>query len=316
MGFYLNSHSAYTLYRDEVRKPYFVDKSRLLEELFPLVEEGNSHICITRPRRFGKTIMANMVASFFSKNIDSRDIFASLEIAASENYTRYRNQYRVIHIMFNELPDECQSYEQYIARIKMLLCMDLKQAYPELDFSVVNTIWDMFRIIYAYRPEERFIFVLDEWDYIFHQSFATKKNKQKYIQFLSNLLKDKPYVALTYMTGILPIAKYSSGSELNMVMEYNLISQKKFSEYFGFSEEEVDGLYQRFCAFAKEPKFTRADLREWYNGYQTKGGIRIYNPRSVVCALKNNQIGSYWTSSGPYDEINYYVKLNGIRNSG
>ena len=181
MGFYLNSPSAYTLYKDEVRKPYFVDKSRLLEELFPLVEEGNSHICITRPRRFGKTIMANMIASFFAKNIESRDVFDSLEIAASENYARYLNQYRVIHIMFNELPDECQSYEQYISRIKALLCMDLKQAYPEVDLSVVNTIWDMLRMIHAYRPEERFIFVMDEWDYMFHQSFVTEKNKKEYI---------------------------------------------------------------------------------------------------------------------------------------
>jgi len=109
MGIYLNSRSAYTLYKSETEKPYFVDKSKLLEELFPLVQTGNNHICITRPRRFGKTVMANMIASFFSKTYDAQDIFQSLQIAKSEEYDKYRNQFPVIHISFNELGGRCNS---------------------------------------------------------------------------------------------------------------------------------------------------------------------------------------------------------------
>lgn len=128
--------------------------------------------------------------------------------------------------------------------------------------------------------------------------------------FLSNLLKGQPYVLLTYMTGILPIAKYSSGSELNMFLEYTMATEEKYSRYFGFSVKEVDDIYGRFLAREKEPKITREGLRTWYDGYQTKSGERMYNPRSVVAALTNNNLGSYWTSSGTYDEIFYYVEQN------
>lgn len=115
---------------------------------------------------------------------------------------------------------------------------------------------------------------------------------------------------MAYMTGILPIAKYSSGSELNMFLEYMMATREKFSEYFGFTEAEVDDLYQRYLDIEKLPKVSREGLRLWYDGYRTASGAKIYNPRSVVGALSDNQLGSYWTSSGPYDEIFYYVGAN------
>ena len=111
MGIYLNSKTAYTLYKSETEKPYFVDKSRMLKELFPMVETGNNHICITRPRRFGKTVAANMIAAFFSKACNAADIFDSLQIAQSREYEKYRNQFSVIHISFNELGGRCSSYD-------------------------------------------------------------------------------------------------------------------------------------------------------------------------------------------------------------
>ena len=128
-----------------------------------------------------------------------------------------------------------------------------------------------------------------------------------FTRFLSVLLKDQPYVEMVYMTGILPISKYSSGSELNMFMEYLTSTRKKYSAYFGFSDEEVDLLYQKYLHLQKNPKITRKGLELWYDGYHTLSGKRLYNPRSVVCALNDNQLGNYWTSSGPYDEIYSYV---------
>lgn len=106
------------------------------------------------------------------------------------------------------------------------------------------------------------------------------------------------------MTGILPIAKYSSGSELNMFWEYTMASEAKYNEYFGFTDSEVDQLYEKYTRNTREIHISREDLKEWYDGYTTKSGERMYNPRSVVLALTNNNIGNYWTSSGPYDEIN------------
>ena len=112
------------------------------------------------------------------------------------------------------------------------------------------------------------------------------------------------------MTGILPIAKYSSGSELNMFLEYTMASEEKFNEYFGFTESEIDDLFAKYLKICEIPAITREQLRLWYDGYATKAGERMYNPRSVVTALSNNNIGNYWTSSGPYDEIFYYIRQN------
>ena len=311
MGVYLNSKTAYTLYKSETEKPYFVDKSRMLEELFPLVETGNNHICITRPRRFGKTVTANMIASFFSKACDAQDIFQSMQIAGAKDYERYRNQFSVIHISFNELGGRCASYEQYIERIEKKLIRDLKKEYSQAEFFETVSAADALLELYAEEDSAKFIFVLDEWDFIFHQTFITEEDKREYLSFLRNLLKDRPYVLLAYMTGILPIAKYSSGSELNMFSEYTLASEERFSEYFGFTEKEVDLLFERYQASTeKNRQVTREGLKNWYDGYHTKNGERLYNPRSVVLSLSNNNLGNYWTSSGPYDEIFYYIRNN------
>lgn len=112
------------------------------------------------------------------------------------------------------------------------------------------------------------------------------------------------------MTGVLPIAKYSGGSELNMFSEYDMSTKKKFSEYFGFLDSEVDKLFEIYQKETDEPAITREELRTWYDGYCTAKGKRIYNPRSVVCALTDNELSNYWTDSGPYEEIFYYIRNN------
>ncbi len=311
MGVYLNSETAYTLFKNETEKPYFVDKSLILEELFPLVKEGSNYICITRPRRFGKTVTANMVAAFFSGAHDSADIFDSLEISKKKEYQTYRNRYAVIHISFNDISRQCTNYEQYITRIEKRLVRDLKRAYPHVELEQEESAVDVLLDIYAEDAAARFVFVLDEWDFIFHQSFVKEDEKKAYLQFLRSLLKDRHYVLLAYMTGILPIAKYSSGSELNMFLEYTIASEEKFSGYFGFTEQEVDGLFERYKNNCKKDRhITREGLKIWYDGYHTKSGQRLYNPRSVITSLSNNNLGNYWTSSGPYDEIFYYIENN------
>lgn len=313
MGTYLNSITPYTLYKSESLSPYFVDKTLMLRELFPYVSAGNRHICITRPRRFGKTIMANMISSFFQKASDSSDVFDSLTISQVDDYRRYKNQYNVIRIDFSKMPRNCDSYTQYIERIEALLIDDVKEAYPQVKINEADAIGDILESVFV-QCGEKFIFVLDEWDFIFHRDFINEIDKEKYVAFLSNLLKDRPYVVLSYMTGILPIAKYSSGSELNMFAEFTMVNSPMFGEYFGFTDDEVDDLYRRYIVECdrqhKEKSVTRKGLRDWYNGYYTKSGERVYNPRSVVFALQFNNLANYWTSSGPYDEIYYYIRNN------
>lgn len=310
MGNYLNARTAYDAYRRECGSPYFVDKSRLLDELIQRMETTANYICITRPRRFGKSVAANMIACFFSRECRAEDIFDRLRIAQTDSYRSNVGKHDVIFISFNELPRKCRNYEEYIDRISDRLLEDLRNAYPKAGIHEKDAVWDALLSVYQAYDSKRFIFVLDEWDFIFHRNFVTDRDKADYIDFLSNLLKGKAYVSLAYMTGILPIAKYSSGSELNMFLEYSMTAREKFGEYFGFTEEETDDLYQRYLVLEASPKVSREGLRFWYDGYQTASGKRLYNPRSVVGALSDNQLGSYWTSSGPYDEIFYYIGAN------
>ncbi|MCD8119218.1 MAG: ATP-binding protein [Lachnospiraceae bacterium] len=324
MGVYLNSKKPSTIYRKAAQALYFIDKTDILKELIPIVEMDSDepevtdacgkdirYLCITRPRRFGKTTTASMVASYFGKGKDTGKLFQSLKIGGAAEYAQHLNRHNVVYISFNEMPDECASYAEYIARIKRRLTGDLKNVFPDQNIRSEDAIWDILNDIYESQEDVEFIFVFDEWDYIYHQDFVTEEDKISYTKFLSGLLKDQPYVEMVYMTGILPIAKYSSGSELNMFCEYTMVAEEKYSEYFGFTDAEVDALYERYLKQrTTERNVTREGLRLWYDGYHTKGGTRVYNPRSVVHALSNNNLGNYWTSSGPYDEIFYYIGEN------
>ena len=310
MGIYLNSKTALHMFKMDTEQPYFVDKSQILNEIIPLVDKGGSQICITRPRRFGKTVMANLISSFFSKGCDADDIFKRLQISNNKDYRQYLNQYPVIHVSFNKQPRRCSSYSDYIDRIEGILIKDIMEAFPDAEIDPSEAVWDILLSLNSKNDSAKFIFILDEWDYIFHQSFVTEADQASYLSFLQNLLKDMPYVVFTYMTGILPIAKYSSGSELNMFLEYTMATEEKFSQYFGFTEEEVNMLFDRYLACTEKPHLTREGLQNWYDGYYSKSGKRLYNPRSVVTSLKNNNFGNYWTSSGPYDEIYYYIEHN------
>lgn len=304
---FLNSILPYEKYRTVATDLYFVDKTSLLEELIPALGKEMRYFCITRPRRFGKTVMANMVAAFFGNAADSRNVFDKLAIAQSRHYREHINGHQVIYIDFSEMPERCNTYDCYIDRILAGLKEELKEKYSELQLNSELAVWDMMTEIFQ-KTRQKFIFVLDEWDAPFYMPFITKGDRKQYLLFLKSLLKSKIYVELAYMTGILPIVKYSGGSELNMFAEYNMATREKFSGYFGFSDKEVDRLYQIYLNREKEPRITREELAFWYDGYHTAGGERLYNPRSVTYALMDNQLGSYWTGSGPYDEIFYYIK--------
>lgn len=309
MGMFLNSKSPIINYRKMIENPYFVDKSDFIYELIRN-SYANQYICISRPRRFGKTVMANMLATFFNKATDSSDVFDSLKISQYDEYSKYLNKHEVIYIDFSEVPDGCSTYREYITRIATGLKSDLIQRYSELELDNNKAVWDVLSEILDKTNGQQFIFIMDEWDAVFHMSFITDKDKDEYLLFLKSLLKSKAYVELAYMTGILPIAKYSSGSELNMFAEFQMTTMELFSEYFGFTDDEVDSLYNRYLNLQKNPKITREGLREWYDGYRIISGKHLYNPRSVVFAFQYNQLSDYWTSSGPYDEIFYYIKNN------
>ena len=170
--------------------------------------------------------------AFLGKASDGKQVFDRLNIAGSTHYQSHINKHDLIFIDFSRLPERHASYDSYISRITEGLKNDLLHEFSSLALDSRQPLWDMMDEIFQ-RTNQRFVFVMDEWDAVFHMPFISQK--EQYLLFLKNLLKNQVYVELAYMTGILPIAKYSGGSELNMFSEYNMATQEKFSGYFGFS---------------------------------------------------------------------------------
>lgn len=298
MTIYLNTNKPFENYKSLYRSKYFVDKSLIIEKLSEVIETSDKYICVTRPRRFGKSSAADMIGAYYSKAVDSKEIFDNLNISNIASYEDHLNKYNVINISFNNLSDRGNTYEDYIERIKTNLINDILEKYPEVNVEKYFSISDILESL-----NDKFIFIFDEWDYIFSNDLFLK-NQNDFLEFLRNLLKDRSYVALAYMTGVLPIKKYSSGSALNMFDEYTFLKDRRFGEYFGFTEEEVIELCN------KNGKMNFKELESWYNGYLTAKGVKVYNPRSVVKALQNNYCESYWTNTGAMDEVAEYLKYN------
>lgn len=322
MGIYLNSIAPYMNFQEMAASPYYVDKSDMIQEIVSAIGTPGKYICITRPRRFGKTMIANMLSGFFAKGMDSSGIFDKLQIANAPAYREHLNRHEVIYIDCSIVPEGCRSYDAYIQNISQGIKADLAAAYTDMNLDTGKSLWDLLMEVCIHQNGRRFLFVIDEWDMVFHLSWVSREEREAYLLFLRSLLKGRAYVELAYMTGILPIVKYSDGSELNMFVEYQMTTMEKYSRYFGFTDQEVDRLYDiylkqetertaRDCPQQKKAaKVSRVDLEEWYNGYHTLDGRKLYNPRSVVLAFQNNKVGSYWTGSGAYDSIFYYIQNN------
>lgn len=198
MGTYLNSITPYTLYKSESLSPYFVDKTLMLRELFPYVSAGNRHICITRPRRFGKTIMANMISSFFQKASDSGEVFDGLAISQVDNYRKYKNQYNVIRIDFSKMPRNCDSYTQYIERIEALLIEDVKEEYPQVKINV-----DF--IFYPYDTTADCIILELKVDHTPDEAIAQIIEKKYALKFVPKLAGQKIYTGRILAVGIVSV---------------------------------------------------------------------------------------------------------------
>ena len=295
---YLNVMSPMINFEEIRNGIFYVDKSMLIERITTKLRTSQKYICITRPRRFGKTINANMLAAYFMRGFDSSGLFDNLNISACDIYKQHINQHNVIHIDFSVLPNPCETYKEYIAWINGCIIHDIKEAYG-LDVGKGEPVSSLLS-----RTQDNFIFVLDEWDSVFYKDFMGEKEKQAYLEFIKNLLKDKAYVELAYMTGVLPIAKYSSGSELNMFDEYNFMNDNIFDDYFGFQEDEV----KRICEH--QNKITYEDLKQWYDGYYTSTGRSLFNPRSVTKALERGKCLNFWTETGPMNEIADCIEHN------
>ena len=186
MGTFLNSLVPLNSYQTTASGTYFVDKSSLLDELLPAIGTEERFFCITRPRRFGKSVMANMIAAFFGKAADAEKIFKNLKISSSELYKKHLNRHHVIYIDFSEMPRDCANYQNYIDRIQNGINSDLAEGYPDIPIDTAKAVWDILTDIFQ-KTGDRFVFVMDEWDAVFHMPFIMEKERMDYLLFLKSL---------------------------------------------------------------------------------------------------------------------------------
>ena len=297
--YYLDTNIPLKQFKMDIASEPYVDKSLLIDKLNSFIRTRNRFICITRPRRFGKTMNATMLGAYYTQGYDAHDLFKNLKIAQTTSYEKHINKHHVFYIDFSRMPDYCDSYRTYIDSIMKTIKEDLMNIYPKLSEKSYDYLYQMFL-----DTNDSFIFIMDEWDSIFYKDFMQEKDKKAYLEFLKGLLKDQPYVELAYMTGVLPIAKYSGGSELNMFKEYNFMNDRIYEDYFGFDEEEIIELTKKYT----KPSFET--LKKWYDGYYKSDGSSLFNPRSVSSALIDGICLNYWTETRPMNEIAEYIEHN------
>lgn len=305
MGIYLNPGND-LFYSTVTYSEIYVDKTMLISFTNKCLFGENKEICVSRPRRFGKSMAENMLTAYYSKGCDSRELFSKFQIAQTPDFEKHLNQYNVIHIDIQQFISKYSVIKDMVARLTKELLFDVKMEMPDVtlfdETDLVRTLKDIFS-----QKREKFIFIIDEWDSIFRVHRDNAAAQKEYLDFLRDLLKGQPYVALAYMTGILPIKKYGQHSALNMFDEYAMTNQKRLAAFTGFTEEEVQQLCERYHMSFEQTK-------DWYDGYNVNG-VSIYNPRSVTSAMINGIFDSYWTQTETYEALKMYIvrNENGLR---
>ena len=300
MGIYLNPTNQN--FYEAVNKEIYVDKSLLIERIEHLKEKVNKYLCISRPRRFGKSTDANMLVAYYSKGCDSSQIFNRLKISQTELYQKHLNQHNVIHINMQDFLSKTHDIDKMIILLTKLIFRDIKKVYQDIEYFDIDDLIQVLEDVYA-EVNERFIFVIDEWDCIFREYKNNKEAQEKYLDFLRNLLKDKPYVSLCYMTGILPIKKYGTHSALNMFKEISILNPTPLEEFMGFTEKEVQDLCLKYDMDYEK-------MKDWYDGYKMTDDLSVYNHRSVVYALMDRKYENYWSATETYEALKVYIDMN------
>ena len=300
MGIYLNPQN--TLFQNMKNSEIYVDHSLMIENINKIINTENNKLCVSRPRRFGKSTDANMLVAYYSKGCDSSNIFKDLKISQTELYQKHLNQHNVIHINMQDFLSKTHDIDKMIILLTKLIFRDIKKVYQDIEYFDINDLIQVLEDVYA-EVNERFIFVIDEWDCIFREYKNNKEAQEKYLDFLRNLLKDKPYVSLCYMTGILPIKKYGTHSALNMFKEISILNPTPLEEFMGFTEKEVQDLCLKYDMDYEK-------MKDWYDGYKMTDDLSVYNHRSVVYALMDRKYENYWSATETYEALRVYIDMN------
>lgn len=299
MGYYLNPGN--DRFAEALRSAIYVDKTGLIAHTNRFLNTRDKYICVSRPRRFGKSMALDMLTAYYSRGCDSAELFAGKEIEKDQTFDTHRNQYDVICLNMQQFLIETAP-QKIMEHLDKEVLEELYETYGTFFAKPVAGLAAAFRRLYT-KAGKKFIFLIDEWDCVVRERQESEELQKQYLDYLRNLLKDQPYVVLAYMTGILPVKKYGQHSALNMFWEYTMTDQSVFEKYTGFTESEVKELCERF-----DMDFTLAG--SWYDGYRFRHLRHVYNPRSVVSAMSNQVFSSYWTSTETYEALKLYMDLD------
>ena len=302
MGIYLNPNNA--LLKQSRKSEIFIDKSMMIAELNRLVDSENKFLCISRPRRFGKSMMGNMISAYYSKGCDSRELFKDLKIAQDKSFEEYLNKLNVIKIDLNAMFQLADDKSNLIRFATRLVVKEMRKAFADCEIEEDDPL--ALAIMKAYASTgETFVVIIDEYDVLVREQVPDTLFKS-YLAFLNGLFKNadlSPAISLAYLTGILPIVRDKIQSKLNLFTEYSMIDAGRLTEFVGFTAEETQGLCEQYGMDYEECK-------RWYDGYDLGEVKEIFSPRSVVSAMERKRFGSYWTQTGSYEALKLYILMN------
>lgn len=307
MGIYLNPNTDSFLEAKESQ--IYVDKSMLLKYTNSVLETQQKYICVSRPRRFGKTTTAFMLSAYYGRNHDSEKLFDGLRITEEPSFSLGRGKYDVLLINMQDFLGASSNVVVLTERLVKGIVRELSEEYPDVAFSdksLLSTVMQEINLATG----RKFVVIIDEWDCIFREWKENKEAQEKYLDFLRNWLKDKSYIALAYMTGILPIKKYGTHSALNMFDEFSMENPGVLSEFVGLTEEEVKNLCESY-------RIDFEECKSWYNGYRFKRCKAVYNPKSIVSLMRSGEFADYWNQTESYEALRIYIEMNydGLRDA-
>ena len=303
MGTYINIGNAGF---QEVRNGEYVDKSGLIAVVNRTLCTQQKFSCVTRCRRFGKSMAAKMLCAYYDQSCDSRALFADLEIASDPSFEKHLNKYPVIYLDMSEFMDAMQeNKEGIVTYIQQELRKDILAEYPDVSVDDDDRLFQVLLKV-CLATKKQFILIIDEWDAICREYSPGTNVMDQYVNWLRSMFKGvnaSRVFAAVYMTGILPIKKYETQSALNNFMEYSMVSPAQMARFFGFTKDEVRLLAEKHGVDFDE-------LEKWYDGYQIGGEHSMFNPNSVMQAINKRWCESYWASTAAYDTVATYIKMD------
>lgn len=250
MGTYLNPGNGGFA---EILGSDYVDKTGLIGLVNNAIGTRRKMICISRPRRFGKSFAAQMLCAYYDRSCDSHGLFSGCRISADDSYEKHINKYHVINLDISGFVSEAKQEKQPLgdvpSSIKKAILKEVLELYPEMEGvgKLNECLLSLVR-----KTQTKIVFVIDEWDAVIREAKHDTGAQETYLNLLRGWFKNNNFtpeaVAAAYMTGILPIRKDGSQSAISDFEEYTAIKPRQFAEYAGFTENEVRDLCEKHAA--------------------------------------------------------------------